>query len=90
MKFIKNWWKFSTLRFYYLNLVWNYYFWLTCEKKYKIVSYYKKDFFSQKITPVKKKKFEGYLFKGELYLDNPGPPNIPHDVYLNWKKKKLL
>lgn len=30
------------------------------------------------------------MYKGSIYLDNPGIPNIDRDVWEAWKKKKLI
>ena len=87
---MENWWKYSTLRFYVLNAMWNYGFWIKSKKKYKEVTYFKRDFFKINKERVVKRRFEGYLYEGKIYLDNPGIQNIERDVWEAWKKRGLL
>ena len=87
---MKKWWKYSSLRFYFLNAVWNYGFWIKGKKKYKEVSYYKRDFFRNNTSQVTKRKFEGYLYNGKTYLDNPGIQVSDRDVWEAWKKRGLI
>jgi hypothetical protein len=87
---LKNWWKYSAFRFYVLNTIWNYKFWLGTKKVFDIISSNKKDRFGIKESLIVKKRFKGYLYKGNLYLDNPGIPNIPRDVWESWKTKSLI
>ena len=88
---MSNWWKYSALRFYILNAMWNYKFWLNAKKVYDVISFNKKSGRLGEIqVPVVKKRFKGYLFKGSLYLDNPGIPDIKRDVWEVWKKKGLI
>lgn len=86
----KKWWKYSSIRFYVLNALWNYRFWISCKKKYKQISYFKRDFFKNNSHKVTKRRFDGYLYKGSVYLDNPGMQNIDKDVWDEWKKKGLF
>ena len=84
-------WKYSSLRFYILNFIWNFKFWIFSKKKYKNITYNKKDSFGLQIKEVvNKKRFEGYEYKNKIYLDNPGIPNIKDDVWKAWKDKNLI
>lgn len=92
-------WKYSKLRFYLLNTIWNYRFWLYSKKIYKDINYVTEigdyemdDFFKLKKNkkPVKKRRFVGYFFENNIYLDNPGMPIKERDVWEKWKKKKLI
>jgi hypothetical protein len=86
-----NWWKYSTLRFYVLNAMWNYKFWLNAKKVFENVSYSEKsDRLGEKESIINKKRFKGYLYKGNIYLDNPGIPDIKRDVWESWKQKGLI
>lgn len=90
MDVIKKWWKFSSLRFYILNTIWNYGFWLNAIKQYKIVSYFTHDSIRRATQKITKKRFVGYFYKGEIYLDNPGLKIKDRDVWKHWKNKKLI
>lgn len=90
MKSLKSYWEISKIRFYIKNTIWNYSFWLFCKKKYKTISYIKQDVKNLKRENVSKKKFEGYLYKGKVYLDNPGLQNIKKSTWKSWKKKNLF
>ena len=83
-------WKYSKIRFYIKNCIWNYKFWLFSKKKFKEISYIEKDFFSQPIRDVKRRKFIGYIYKGVLYIDNPGMPIPDKDVWQKWNEKGLI
>lgn len=95
----KNLWKYSRLRFYILNTKWNYGFWLFAQKIYKEnhfvvdINEYDMDY-TFKLIPKKKKihnrRFIGYMYKNNLYLDNPGIQGIDFDTLKVWKKKKLI
>lgn len=87
---LKNWWKYSSLRFYILNTLWNYKFWLGAKKVFENITYNKKDRFGILESSITKKHFKGYLYNGKLFLDNPGIPNIERDVWEIWKTKKLI
>jgi hypothetical protein len=87
---IKRWWKYSAIRFYLLNASWNYRFWISCKKQYEEVTYFKKGFFRNDSEKVTKRRFKGYLYKGKLYLDNPGVQKIERDVWETWKKRGLI
>jgi len=85
------WWKYSTLRFYILNAMWNYKFWLNAKKVYDTVTYNTHvSRLGERGSPVTKKRFKGYSYKGKIYLDNPGIPDIPKDVWSAWKKQGLI
>lgn len=97
---MKKIWKHSRIRFYILNFITNLKFWILCKKLYKEVGYHKKDY-SRIITGhdmkmkypsdyVTRKRFEGYLYKNSIYLDNPGITNIDRDTWKAWKRKGLL
>lgn len=103
LSIIKKWWKYSSYRFYYLNLKWNFNFWLKCTKEYKTIEYLKTpslkqqfdqqfDYYNVKEKPElkRKKRFAGYKFHGKLYLDNPGLPITERDLWIKWKKKGLI
>jgi len=87
--FIKNWWKFSKGRFYYKNVTSNILFYLFSEKVYKEI-YYVKDEVIFRPTPVKKKRFIGYKYRGEIYLDNPGFKDVEEEVWHFWKSKNYF
>ena len=100
-RMVKNLWKYSRLRFYILNAKWNYKFWLNCKKIYK-PHYYKEDTEdykmaddgSFKIVSDKNSKvvmrFIGYMYEGQIYLDNPGLQGIDKYTWAVWKKKGLV
>lgn len=96
----KNLWKHSRLRFYFLNTLWNYKFWLFSKKVFRTVHHvvantdnYEMDTFF-KLKPTKKeitsKRFSGYLYKGNIYHDNPGIQGIDQETWQAWKKKGLI
>ena len=96
---LKNFWKYSKLRFYILNTIWNYSFWIFAKKIYKdeyhIVdsNEYDMDYTFKLIAKKKKiykKKFIGYLYKNNIYVDNPGIQGIDQETWNVWKKKKLF
>jgi hypothetical protein len=39
---------------------------------------------------IKRKRFLGYMYKGGLYLDNPGIQGIDQETWTAWGKKGLL
>jgi len=96
-------WRHSSLRFYILNAIWNYKFWLFAEKMYKMHSYEVNDtelslenvditgkinFKKKRIT---KRRFVGYMYNGSMYLDNPGLRHtIDSDTWEAWKRKGLI
>jgi hypothetical protein len=95
----KKIWKHSRLRFYILNAIWNYKFWLFAKKMYRNISYqieegeYDMDFdykLKRKKKTVYKKRFVGYFFENNIYLDNPGLKIEDRSTWESWKKKKLL
>ena len=83
-------WKYSSLRFYILNTIWNYKFWLNAKKVFEVTTQTKKDRFGIIESTIVKKRFKGYLYRNELHLDNPGIPDIERDVWEAWKSKKLI
>lgn len=95
-----NLWKYSKLRFYVLNTIWNYKFWLFSKKIFRDVNHVvsnKEDYvmdYTFKIKPTKKtitsKRFSGYLFQGRIYHDNPGIQNIDSATWQAWRKKGLI
>ena len=87
---MKNWWKYSSLRFYILNIIHNYKFWLNAKKLYDITKSSQKDRLGNTTTVSSKKRFKGYVYNGKIYLDNPGIPNIERGVWESWKAKGLI
>lgn len=96
----KNLWKHSKIRFYILNTLWNYQFWIFAKKIFRNVNHivndkdnYEMDYLL-KLHATKKtissKRFSGYLFKGKIYHDNPGIQNIDSDTWQAWRKKGLI
>lgn len=96
-------WKHSRLRYYILNAIWNYKFWLFAEKVYKNHSYNVREeelnledvditgkirFNTKKVN---KKRFVGYKYDNMMYLDNPGlRQEVTKEVWNAWKKKGLI
>lgn len=96
-------WKHSRLRYYILNAIWNYKFWLFAEKIYKDYYY---DIVDEKISlddvditgkinfnkkRVFKKRFVGYMYQNGMYLDNPGfKHTVDKDTWKVWKSKGLI
>lgn len=97
---LKNIWKHSIIRFYILNAIWNYKFWLFSKKSFKQVTYqvddgdYEMDFDFKLVKPKKKmfvkRRFVGYFYKNNIYLDNPGFKIDDRDTWKAWKKKGLI
>lgn len=90
IKQIKTWWKYSSLRFYWLNTKFNYDFWLKSNKEYKWISFSKGNPFRNDYRRVEKQRFVGYRYKGSLFWDNPGLLIPDRDVWEKWKKKGLI
>ena len=95
----KNLWKYSRLRFYILNTLWNYKFWLFAKKIYKEdyhvvnINEYDMDYTFKLIAKKKKiyrKRFIGYMYKDAIYIDNPGIQGIDQDTWKAWRRKKLV
>lgn len=96
-------WKYSRIRYYLINMMWNYKFWLFSEKLYKNHTYDvvdenidlsnvdvtgKINFKSKKIT---KRRFVGYKYNNRIYLDNPGVKDfVDKDVWDKWKSKGFI
>jgi len=92
-------WKCSRLRFYLLNLIWNYRFWLHAEKIYKDHIYEVEEDLNledvditgkiiSKKKKVKSRRFVGYMYKNKLYLDNPGVREfVDKDTWKCWLKR---
>jgi len=98
---MKKLWKHSRLRFYILNTLWNYKFWLNCKKIYKFKTYYEDteeygmaNDGTHKMVPKKNmkiaKRFIGYHYKDNIYLDNPGIKGEDAETWAAWKKKGLI
>ena len=97
-------WKHSKLRFYILNTLWNYKFWIFSEKIFKEHAYYitKENFDwddvdvytgKMKYKKIKKvrKRFVGYMYKGIMYIDNPGFRHIvDEESWSAWNLKGLI
>ena len=95
----KNLWKHSKLRFYILNTLWNYKFWIFAKKIYKESSFevdtneYEMDAYFKLIPKKKKvqrKRFVGYMYKNAVYTDNPGIQGEDQETWNAWRKKGLL
>ena len=96
-------WKHSKLRFYILNALWNYKFWLFSEKIFKEKVYHIKheEFdledvdgrtgkMNYKTTKKVSRRFVGYMYKGMMHLDNPGfRHTVDADSWSAWKAKGL-
>lgn len=96
-------WKHSRLRYYWLNAIWNYKFWLFAEKIYKNHTYNihedelnlenvditgKMRFNTKKVTT---RRFVGYKYKNGMYLDNPGMKHtVDAETWEAWKAKGLI
>lgn len=95
-------WKHSKLRFYILNALWNYRFWLFSEKVYKDHTYEIEEDFSledldvtgkmrPKTSRVHQRRFLGYMYKDRLYLDNPGVKEmVDKETWKAWKSKGFV
>jgi len=91
-------WKHSRVRFYLLNLKWNYGFWIFTKKVYKDVKYHVQtgEFIDTTLKIIERKKpknrrrFVGYMYKGIIYQDNPGIQGIDRETWIAWKKKGLI
>lgn len=95
----KNLWKHSKLRFYILNTLWNYKFWIFAKKIYKesffdvTTNEYDMDTYFHLIPKKKRinrKRFIGYLYKNGVYVDNPGIQDVDQETWNVWRKKGLL
>ena len=96
---LKKIWKSSRFRFYFINAKWNISFWLFAKKIFKEIIYetedgeYIMDDFYKVVKPVKKitkRKFVGWFYKNNIYLDNPGMPIKTREEWEAWKKRGLL
>ena len=99
MEILKNIWKYSSIRFYILNAIWNYKFWLFSKKMYKTITYQVEDgdydvefdyTLKKKKKTISKRRFVGYFFENNMYLDNPGLKIEDRDTWSAWKKKNLI
>ena len=97
--YFENLWKHSRVRFYVLNSYHNYHFWLKSKRIYKTITYpepindFEMDYsfkVLQKSKIIVKKRFVGYLYDNQIYLDNPGIPNIDRGTWVSWKNKGLI
>jgi hypothetical protein len=93
---LKKAWKHSKLRFYIVNAKWNFRFWLHCKKVYEDLVYEEPiDDFQvgpdMKIKQSKKihrrKRFKGYYYNGDIYLDNPGIQGEDEETMKAWMRK---
>ncbi len=89
----------TRLGFYYLNLKWNASFWLKSKKMYKNIILTRKtgDFSIDEVGRMNyikinesKRRFVGYSYKGNIYLDNPGFKIKDRDLWVCWKSKNLI
>lgn len=88
---LKEWWKYSSLRFYILNALHNYRFWLNSKKVYTTIEFTKSNSFrNTNYMKEKRKRFLGYQYKGKIYLDNPGLTINDRVLWEHWRKKKLI
>ncbi len=90
---LKKWWKYSTVRFYVLNTIHNYDFWLNSQKIFETKEYLKPatmSFRNNKYDKIVKKRFVGYKYKNKIYLDNPGLSIVERDVWEEWKTRGLI
>lgn len=95
----KNLWKHSRVRFYIKNTIWNCGFWIFATKIYKDqyfnvnINEYDMDY-TFKLIPKKKKiysrRFIGYMYKNNIYLDNPGIQDIDQETWNAWRRKKII
>jgi len=96
-------WETSKLRFYILNTLWNYKFWLFAEKMFKehVYEVNEEEFdlnnldvtgkMLYKKTKVSKRRFLGYMYEGMLHLDNPGfKHTVDKEVWKAWREKGLI
>lgn len=96
-------WRHSIFRFYLMNTIWNFKFWIFSEKIYKNHTYEINDDnisldnldITGKIIYKKKRisqrRFVGYMYNNAIYLDNPGFKHlIDNETWDAWKKKKLV
>lgn len=98
-----KWWRHSKLRFYILNTLWNYSFWLHAKPVYKYYHYtiegeidLEKSLSSinmksqTKKIHKKKRRFQGLYYKGTLFQDNPGIQGENKETWDAWIKKGLI
>lgn len=87
MKILKHF--FNIITFYIKNILWNYFFWLNCRRKYVDYTFFKVNDISGERVKVVKRRFMGYEYKGKIYQDNPG---LPIKNKSNWKiyKKRFI
>ncbi len=91
MKQLRKLWYYSAIRFYVNNLIWNYQFWFLAKKVYTTEEYtvrHEKGYLTDETKILK--KFQGYDYKGTIYLDNPGMPIKDRVLWLKWKNKGLI
>ena len=65
---LKDKWKYSALRFYVLNTIWNYKFWLNAKKVFEVTTQTKKDRFGIVESTTVKKRFKGYLYRYRILI----------------------
>jgi hypothetical protein len=96
-------WKHSRLRFYFVNVRWNYQFWLHAKPVYKEHKYTVDEgldlnqTLSDAVMKVQVKKtnkvqrrFVGLLYKNQIYQDNPGIQGEDSETWEAWIRKGLV
>lgn len=95
-------WKYSKVRFYILNLIWNYKFWIFSEKIYQNHSFQvNEELDMNKTNPegrvgykkrtINQRRFIGYMFEGKMYLDNPGVKEfVDKETSRRWIEKGFI
>lgn len=97
-------WKHSKIRFYILNALWNYKFWLFAEKIYREKSHSVDEegsfdlddvsitgHMKYKKKTISSRRFVGYMYDGMMHLDNPGfRHTVDKGTWNAWKKKGLM
>jgi hypothetical protein len=97
-------WKHSKLRFYILNTLWNYKFWIFAEKMFKEHTYYvtEENFDLSDVDALTgkmkhkrirkvRRRFIGYMYKSMIHLDNPGfRHTVDEESWKAWKSKGLI
>jgi hypothetical protein len=87
------------LRFYILNASWNYKFWIFSKKIYKVVNYDIEDGeygmgddfkIKKNKKKISKKRFVGYFYKNNIYLDNPGLKIDDRETWESWKRRGMI
>ena len=102
---VRRLWKFSALRFYWLNAKWNVGFWMNAKPCYedKFFTYTDEtldldknlDNINLKFEFEKKtssyKRFKGYIYRNGMYWDNPGAQcSVDTETRAHWVKKRWI